>query len=72
MLFTVSCRQEVVIENGQTLQCVGLFDDKNPKLIYKIDTYNIIIGAFFINLVFPPIIVIVDEFFCPIGYKMYE
>lgn len=49
--------------------CVGAFDDKDPKLIYKVDVWNIILGVFFFEIIAPPILVIANETFCPVGVK---
>ena len=49
--------------------CVGLFDDKKPELHYKISAWNLVIGVVFFELVAPPILVVVDETFCPVGKK---
>lgn len=49
--------------------CVGAFDEKNPKLQYKVSAWNIGMGVVFFSFVLPPIFVIVDETFCPVGEK---
>lgn len=49
--------------------CVGAFDEKNPKLEYKVSAWNIFVGVLFFQLIAPPIFVIVDETFCPVGRK---
>jgi hypothetical protein len=49
--------------------CVGLGDDKNPALEYKVSAWNVAMGVIFIELVAPPIFVVVDETFCPVGKK---
>ena len=49
--------------------CIGAFDDKNPKLEYKVSAWNLFIGILFIELIAPPIFVIVDETLCPIVTK---
>jgi predicted CDP-diglyceride synthetase/phosphatidate cytidylyltransferase len=50
-------------------QCVGAFDEKDPKLTYKVSAWNVAMGVLFFSLVAPPIFVIVDETFCPVGRK---
>ena len=50
-------------------KCVGISDEKDPDLIYKINSTNITIGILFMGLVAPPIIVLVDEIYCPVGKK---
>ncbi len=49
--------------------CIGLGDDRDPSLRYKASTQNIIIGVIFFEMIAPPIIVAVDEFYCPVGRK---
>ena len=49
--------------------CIGLADDKDPKLIYKVSGWNIAMGIIFIEMIVPPILVATDETFCPIGKK---
>jgi hypothetical protein len=50
-------------------QCVGAFDEKDPKLTYKVSAVNVAMAVIFFSLVAPPIFVIVDETFCPVGRK---
>lgn len=50
-------------------KCIGAFDEKNPKLEYKLSIRNAVVGVIFFGLVLPPIFVIADETFCPIGKK---
>jgi hypothetical protein len=48
-------------------KCVGLGEGKDPKLTYKLSTTNVIVGVVFAELIIPPIIVVADETFCPVG-----
>ena len=49
--------------------CVGLGDDKDPKLLYKVSVWNVFLGVIFFELIAPPIFVAVDQTFCPVGKK---
>jgi len=49
--------------------CIGLADEKDPKLVYKLDATNLVVGLVFIELIVPPVVVAVDETFCPVGRK---
>lgn len=49
--------------------CVGAWEDKKPQLIYKINPWNLFLGAVFFQLILPPIFVLTDETFCPVGVK---
>jgi hypothetical protein len=50
-------------------ECIGINDKENPKLEYKYSARNIAIGVIFIELVAPPIIVVLNELRCPVGPK---
>ena len=47
--------------------CVGIGEKQNPKLDYKVSATNLVIGIVFIEMIAPPVIVAVDEFYCPVG-----
>lgn len=49
--------------------CVGIADEKDTKLVYKVSAWNLLMGVFFWEIVIPPIVVIADEVQCPIGKK---
>ena len=48
-------------------KCVGLGEKQNPKLEYQLSTRNIVWGIIGIELVVPPVVVVTQEIFCPIG-----
>ncbi len=47
--------------------CIGGFDDRDPHLIYKVSGWNLAMAIVFIETIFVPIVVAVDETLCPIG-----
>lgn len=49
--------------------CVGAFDDKNPNKVYKASGWNIFLAVFFSELIVPPVLVVMNETFCPVGEK---
>lgn len=49
--------------------CIGAFDDKKPNLEYKLSSWNLFLGVVFFELIAPPIFVVVDKTFCPVGNK---
>lgn len=49
--------------------CIGAFDDKDPSLVYKASINNIVWGVLGWELIAPPIVVVVDQFHCPVGRK---
>jgi hypothetical protein len=50
-------------------KCIGIGDDKDPKKVYKVDSTNLILGIVFVETIFVPVIVALDEFYCPYGDK---
>jgi hypothetical protein len=49
--------------------CVGLGDDKNAALHYKVSVWNAFLGVLFVETIIVPIVVAVDEIYCPVGKK---
>lgn len=49
--------------------CVGIGDDKDPRLVYKVSTQNLIVGILFFEMIAPPVLIAVDEFYCPVGRR---
>lgn len=64
LFFLTSCTSST--EFGQ---CVGVGDDKDPTKIYKISTWNMVLGIIFFELIVPPVVIAIDETFCPVGKK---
>lgn len=52
--------------------CIGIDDNKDPALIYKIDEWNVFLGIIFSESLIVPIIVIVDDLYCPIGKQVKQ
>lgn len=50
-------------------ECVGVGDDKNPTLHYKADVWNVFLGIVFVETVIVPLVVVLDETYCPVGVK---
>lgn len=47
--------------------CIGIQDEKDAGLQYKISVRNLVLGVVFFEMVFPPIVVGLNEFYCPVG-----
>lgn len=50
-------------------RCIGVADDKDPALVYKLSVLNTVLASIFVATIFVPVIVLVDETFCPVGKK---
>jgi hypothetical protein len=50
-------------------KCVGVADEKRPDLEYKLSVWNLAMGVIFFEVIIPPIVVLADETFCPVGKK---
>lgn len=51
-------------------KCIGLADDKNPALIYKVDAWNVFLGIVFFETIIVPLYVVIDNTFCPVDKKV--
>jgi len=51
--------------------CVGVGEDKNPALKYKLSARNTVMALVFAPSVVVPIVVLVNETFCPVGEKQF-
>ena len=63
------CKSAVTLEDNKSYACIGLGNTPNPKLIYKASVRNIVVGIVFIEVIIPPVVVAVNEFYCPIGLR---
>lgn len=54
--------------------CVGLMnqDQKDPDLNYELSVRNVVVGVIFIEMLFPPIIVALDQYECPTSRKVTQ
>jgi hypothetical protein len=50
-------------------KCIGIADDKDPKLHYKLSVWNAFLGFIFVETIIVPVWVLADETFCPVGKK---
>jgi hypothetical protein len=64
LLVLSSCSSKT--EHGE---CVGISDKQNPQLEYKPSARNIVLGVVFSEMIIPPVLVIFNQFYCPVGKK---
>lgn len=50
-------------------KCVGINGDEDPALKYETSVWNVVLGATFVELVIPPVVVVLSDFKCPVGPK---
>lgn len=48
-------------------ECIGINDPQVPGVTYKVSTRNVILGIVFIETIVVPVIVVLDDFKCPIA-----
>lgn len=68
------CESTRSIENAGTTDygqqpCVGVFEKRDPRFVYRLSIRNVVMGSLFVETFFVPIIVIVNETFCPVAIK---
>lgn len=50
-------------------ECIGIADDKDPGLLYKLDAMNLALAIIFVETIIIPIKVAVDQTMCPVAKK---
>lgn len=50
-------------------ECIGINDDENPALRYEYSAWNIIVGVIFVETIFVPALVVLNDLKCPVGKK---
>jgi len=65
LLILISCTSKT--EYGRCIGVSRKYEDK--RLDYDLSKRNIILGIIFFEMVIPPVYVIVDQTYCPIGRK---
>jgi len=48
-------------------KCIGAFDDRDPKLQYHVEGWNLAMGIIFFETVVVPVVVVADDIQCPVG-----
>jgi len=57
------------IEHTEFGACVGIVDDRDPTKQYKLSVQNAVMAVLFFELIVPPVVVVANELFCPVGEK---
>ena len=52
-------------------KCIGPFnkEDKNPKLDYEVDGWNVVLSIIFVETIIVPVVVLGYDLECPYAYK---
>jgi len=50
--------------------CIGVTEDKDPALTYKVSAWNVFLGIIFVETIIVPLVVVFDNIQCPSGKKM--
>lgn len=67
MMAATGCESHREIQ-GHHVSCLGLDDlnRRDPAYDYELSTLNVIMGILFVEMLIPPIIVALDETYCPV------
>lgn len=70
----ILCAAIAIIAAGCTTkteygECIGVLQDKKPDLEYKLSGWNTFLAIVFSETIVVPIVVVADEFQCPVGKK---
>lgn len=74
VLATTACESERYIPDNTgklvSKPCVGIVDDRDSTLTYKVSIQNVVVGALGASFLFiPPAIVLADELYCPTAFR---
>lgn len=50
-------------------ECVGIADDPDPALVYKVSKRNVIVAVLFFETGIVPLVVLLTQTRCPVGRK---
>ncbi len=68
-----ACKSEVTLPNEtEPVSCVGFNtpeSERDSTLVYKVSARNLVVGILFAELIVPPVIVALDELWCPVSRK---
>ena len=56
-------------ESTEYGECIGLGQDKDPELVYRLDKSNAFVAIIFVETIIVPILVLADNIYCPVGQK---
>ena len=63
------CNESKVVD-GKEVQCVGLDSaNENTKYAYRLDTWNVVLAVVFSETIVVPVIVVLDDLYCPVALK---
>jgi hypothetical protein len=63
-LLSASCKSDT--EYGE---CVGMLEERDPRLTYEPSVHNIVLAVVFVETIFVPVLVVLEEHSCPTGRK---
>lgn len=49
-------------------QCVGLASTPDPALVYRPSTRNLVLAAIFVETIFVPVLVALNQYSCPVAH----
>lgn len=49
--------------------CIGANDQRSPDFYYKLSTNNVVMAIIFVETVYVPIVVVLDELYCPVARR---
>lgn len=49
--------------------CIGAGADEDPALRYKVNTWNVIVAILFVETIVVPVVVVLEESYCPVSKK---
>lgn len=64
VMLLAACQSKT--EHGE---CLGAFDENDPRFVYKTSVQNVIVGAIFVETLIVPAVVVATEIKCPVSVR---
>jgi hypothetical protein len=52
--------------------CIGLADEKDPALVYRLSAWNLVLGVVFFQTIVVPVMVAVEQTYCPTAKRVKQ
>jgi hypothetical protein len=69
LVLLTACDDAVRLSDGRTYDCVGIFEDRDDRVRYRVDKSNVFVAAVFVETLIVPAVVVADQLWCPVSLR---
>jgi hypothetical protein len=70
LVLLAGCEKERRLPSGESARCVGINQQKDTALVYEYSARNIILGIVGVEVIVPPVLVLLNGFQCPTARRL--